>query len=242
MHTFFLLLGPLVALAIAILVVRRASTAKDLADLISAIASLAWPVVAVAIVSWFRPEVRAILSRVRKGEFLGMKFELDELQAKTEAAEATSSGIVSATGSAAGTSAASAEGARVEGAGSEAAQDAIEEVLREASRSPRLGLMLVSAKMERAIRDRAAETGLITVRRVMPRTVMVRVLEQAEQLSPEDADPLNLFYRVRNQIVHGGEAGDEEIARAIDSGTRLLGLLLSRPRPPRETVKRDDSG
>ena len=94
------------------------STAKDLADLISAIASLAWPVVAVAIVSWFRPEVRAILSRVRKGEFLGMKFELDELQAKTEAAEATSSGIVSATGSAAGTSAASAEGARVEGAGS----------------------------------------------------------------------------------------------------------------------------
>jgi len=38
---------------------------------------------------------------------------------------------------------------------------------------------------------------------------MVRVLEQAEQLSPEDADPLNLFYRVRNQIVHGGEAGDE---------------------------------
>ena len=67
------------------------------------------------------------------------------------------------------TSAASAEGARVEGAGSEAAQDAIEEVLREASRSPRLGLMLVSAKMERAIRDRAAETGLITVRRVMPR-------------------------------------------------------------------------
>ena len=88
MHTFFLLLGPLVALAIAILVVRRASTAKDLADLISAIASLAWPVVAVAIVSWFRPEVRAILSRVRKGEFLGMKFELDELQAKTEAAEA----------------------------------------------------------------------------------------------------------------------------------------------------------
>jgi len=102
--------------------------------------------------------------------------------------------------------------------------------------------MLVSAKMERAIRDRAAETGLITVRRVMPRTVMVRVLEQAEQLSPEDADPLNLFYRVRNQIVHGGEAGDEEIARAIDSGTRLLGLLLSRPRPPRETVKRDDSG
>jgi len=118
MHTFFLLLGPLVALAIAILVVRRASTAKDLADLISAIASLAWPVVAVAIVSWFRPEVRAILSRVRKGEFLGMKFELDELQAKTEAAEATSSGIVSATGSAAGTSAASAEGARVEGAGS----------------------------------------------------------------------------------------------------------------------------
>ena len=70
-HTLVPVLWTLVALVIAILIIRRASTAKDLADLISAIASLAWPVVTVAIVNWFRPEVRAILLRIRKGKFLG---------------------------------------------------------------------------------------------------------------------------------------------------------------------------
>lgn len=55
-HSLVLLLWPIVALVIAILVIRRASTAKDLADLISAFASLAWPVVTVAIVNWFRPK------------------------------------------------------------------------------------------------------------------------------------------------------------------------------------------
>jgi hypothetical protein len=44
--------------------------------------------VTLAIVNWFRPEIRAILARVKKGKFLGTEFELDELQVKTVAAEA----------------------------------------------------------------------------------------------------------------------------------------------------------
>src|SRR3984893_17916211 len=75
-HGVQLLLWPIVALMIGILAIRKASTAKDLADLISAFASLAWPVVALAIVKWFRPEIRAILSRIRKGKFLGQEIEL----------------------------------------------------------------------------------------------------------------------------------------------------------------------
>jgi uncharacterized protein YutE (UPF0331/DUF86 family) len=218
------------------------STAKELADLITAVASLTWPIVALAIVSWFRPEIRAILSRIRKGKFLGTEFELDELQAKTEAAEATSSTIISATGSASGTGSATAEGARAEGAGAEAVEDAIEEVLREASRSPRLGLMLLSAKIERAARELAADLALDVSRRPVPLNAMIRALVQAEQLPFEAAEALNLFNQVRNRIVHGHDADDEEVARAIDSGTRLLRLLLSRPRPPHETPKPTDGG
>jgi hypothetical protein len=86
-HSLLLLVWPLVTLIIAVLVIGRASTAKDLADLISAVASLMWPVVTVAMVNWFRPEIRATLSRIRKGKFLGQEIELDELQAKTVAAE-----------------------------------------------------------------------------------------------------------------------------------------------------------
>ena len=234
-HRLLLLLWPLFALVIAVLVLRLVSTAKELADLIAAVASLTWPLVALAIVSWFRPELRAILSRIRKGKILGTEFELDDLQAKTEAAEATASKIVSATGSAGGTSSATAEGARMEEAGStsaEAVLDEIEEVLREANRSPRLGLMLLSAKIERAARElAAADTSLPGFAGPRSLTIIVRQLVAGERLPQEAAEALYLFTRVRNRIVHGHDADDDEVVRAIDSGTRLLRLLLSQPRP-----------
>ena len=63
------------------------STAKELADLISALASLVWSLVPFAIIIWFGREIRAIAARIRRGKFLGQEIELDELQAKTEAAE-----------------------------------------------------------------------------------------------------------------------------------------------------------
>jgi hypothetical protein len=245
-HSLLLLLWPLVALVIAVLVIRLVSTAKELADLISAFASLTWPLVALAIVSWFRPEIRAILSRIRKGKFLGQEIELDELQARTEAAEATSSRIVSATGSAYGTSSATAEGVRVDGAGGvgeESVLDAIEEVLREASRSPRLGLMLLSVKIEIAARDLAADAGLEAIKGTPPPLIaVVRALLRAGRLTIEDGDALILFYQVRNRIVHGHDADDDEIARAIDSGTRLLRLLWSRPRSQAGAKTPEDGG
>jgi hypothetical protein len=239
-HSLLLLLWPLVALVIAVLVIRSVSTAKELADLISAFASLMWPIVALAIVSWFRPELRAILSRIRKGKFLGQEIELAELEAKTEAAEATSSMIVSATGSAAGTGSATAEGVGVETAriSAGAVQDEIDEVLREATRSPRLGLMLLSTKIERAARElAAADTRLPGFAGPRSLTILVRQLVAGERLPQEAAEALYLFTRVRNRIVHGDDADDEEVARAIDSGTRLLRLLLSRPRPSQQSEK-----
>jgi hypothetical protein len=235
-HSLLPLLWPIAAVVIVALVLRRASTAKDLADLISAFASPTWPVVILAIVNWFRPEIRAILSRIRKGKFLGQEIELDELQAKAEVAEAK---------------AAMAAGAMIQasagfhGSGTltaDVAQDAVEEVLREASRSPRLGLMLLSAKIERAARDLAADMDLDVSRRPVPLGTLIRGLTRAEQLTMDDAEALNLFMRVRGRIVHGHDADDDDIARAIDSGTRLLRLLLSRPRPQPEAKGPADDG
>jgi hypothetical protein len=234
-HSLFLLLWPLVALVIAILVIRRASTAKELSDLISALASLMWAFVPIVILISFTREIRVILSRIRKGKFLGQEIELDELQAKTEAAEATSSRIVSTTGSASGTGSATAEGVYVEGASAEIVQDAVEEVLREASRSPRLGLMLLSARIERAARELAADTGLTALNNPRPLSVVVGLLMSGGQLPHEAAEALNLFSQVRNRIIHGQDADDDEVPRAIDSGTRLLRLLLSQPRSRPQT-------
>ena len=78
--------------------------------------------------------------------------------------------------------------------------------------------MLLSAKIERAARELAAETDLDVSRRSVPLSIMIRSLVQAELLPFEAAEALNLFNQVRNQIVHGHDADDDEIARAIDFG------------------------
>jgi hypothetical protein len=239
-HTLFLVLWPIVALIIAVLVVRRASTAKDLADLISALASLTWPVVIIAIVSWFRPEIRAILSRIRKGKFLGQEIELAELEAKTVAAEVkaelqiVSGGVSAPLGD-----------VKIEATGTVRAgvvDDAIEEVLREAARSPKLGLMLLSTKIERAIRELIADTPYNRSRSALRPRAMADALQQAGQLSRETSQAVGLFLSVRNRIVHGEEMDYDEITRAIDSGSRLLRLLLSSQRPPAETASPPDGG
>lgn len=230
-HSLFVLLWPLVALVIAILVIGRASTAKELSDLISALASLMWASVPIAILISFSQEIRAILSRIKKGKLFGMEFELDELQAKTEAAEVS---VVAPEGD-------DEFYEHTITVGAAPAENEIEEVLREAARSPKLGLMLLSSKVERAIRELIADTPSNRRSALRPRA-MAEALASGGQLSQETSQAVGLFLSVLNRIVHGGDADDDEIARAIDSGTRLLRLLLSRPRPSAETAKGPDGG
>jgi hypothetical protein len=189
------------------------------------------------IVGWFRPEIQTVLSRIRKGKFPGQEIELQELQAElqakteeTESAEANTV-VISGASSETGTGSVSAEGTSVDVTNNlpPATADAeIEEVLREAARSPRMGLMLLSAKMERAARELASVYGEGTSRMNLSLSMLIRRLVEAEQLTREDAADLGLFNQIRNRIVHGHDADDGKIARAIDSGTRLPRILLAR--------------
>jgi hypothetical protein len=247
-HSLLLaVLWPLVVLLIALLALRHVTSAKDVADLISATASLLWPIIAITVVTWFRPELRALLARIRKGKFLGQEIELDELQAKTEEAEEAEeteaitvkiSGAASATGA----GSVSPKSERLEAAGKAgfvALESEIDEVLREAGGSPRIGLMRLSAKMERAARELASDVGLGSTHTNLSLSKIIRQLVEAGQLTREDAAALGVFNRVRNQIVHGYDAEDAEIARAIDSGTRLLRILLARQRQPNGMTEAD---
>jgi len=214
-------LWPVVVLITAIAAFTKASTGKEFADILQAIASLAWPAAALIIAYWFRFEIRALLARIRKGKGFGIEFELDELRDKTEAAEVKAQ--------------LSPEAGRQEDQTSHvqatvAEQAEIEEVLRESARSPRLGLMLLASKIERASRDLIEMRQMgSTLRR--PRTLRETINRLvAEELIPAEAEEaLYLFYDVRNRIVHGRDADDDEVARAIDSGSRLLRLLLRIP-------------
>ena len=57
-------LWPIVVLIIAIAAFAKAATGKDLADIIQALASLAWPAAALTMAYWFRVEIRALLDQM----------------------------------------------------------------------------------------------------------------------------------------------------------------------------------
>jgi hypothetical protein len=55
------------------------------------------------------------------------------------------------------------------------------------------------------------------------------ILRQKEALPSHVTDSLKLFWRVRNQLVHGRTASDDDILRAIDSGNTILKAIRSIP-------------
>ena len=50
---------------------------KLIIELISAIAKLLWPIIALVIILIFRKDIAALLTRVRKGKLFGQEVELD---------------------------------------------------------------------------------------------------------------------------------------------------------------------
>jgi hypothetical protein len=234
---FRFMLWPAAAVVAVILIIRQATNAKDLADLLRAVASLGWPLVVVLGMHWFRAEIRSLLGRIRKGKLLGNEFELDALESKAVQAEEKAEEKAQAVGQielrgegrieASATVVLPDQTIQATGAvRSASADDAIGEVLNEASRSPPLGLMLLSSKLERAAQDLAADAGIADGRQ-RPLRFLVESLVRSEILPREVGDALVIFSRVRNRVVHGHDASEEEIIRAIDSGIKLLRTVLT---------------
>jgi hypothetical protein len=110
------------------------------------------------------------------------------------------------------------------------ADEVVTEVLQEAAWSPKVGLMLLSAELERAVRTLWMTTGWgqpqprFTLRQGVERLVQLGVLTQSA------ASALAVFQSVRNEIIHGGRvASDDEVIRALDAAIPLLWAVLAVP-------------
>jgi hypothetical protein len=116
-----------------------------------------------------------------------------------------------------------------------AAEDSIDavvdEVLSEAARSPRVGLMLLSAELERVVRRLLLSSGWGDRRSTTSLRLGVQRLVEVGVLTASAASALSLFTTVRNEIVHGVRvASEEEVLRAIDAGIPLLRAIGAIPR------------
>ncbi len=189
------------------------TTSHVIAEIINAIASLLWPLITACAIYLFRTEIRDLLRRlshIKKGKLFGTEIELDEkldqLTVDTEKAKEITAGpdILSTKGS------------------DEPVKQLEQQLLRDSTKSPRISLIALSEEIDRRMRQLLAASGW---HRSFTDTSMSgsveRLLAQGS-LPRHVSGSVKLFQEVRNKIIHGSIATDEEVVRAVDAGFTLL--------------------
>lgn len=195
----------------------------NVAQLISAIAQLLWPLVAFAAILMFRPQLTDLLQRLRKGKLFGQEIELGDSLAKLEeSANAAQSEVARLPPS-------SEQGTADNGSREQTdAASAIDRVITTAAQSPTAALVLLAAELEREVRQLLASLGLLRGRRSVP--IRQAIAELDEYGLPRHVpSSLRLFWEVRHRLVHGHSASDSDTLSAIDSGIAIMRALKAVP-------------
>jgi hypothetical protein len=208
-----------------------ALTTPEATEIFRVLTSLAWPAVVLTALVLFRKELAALSRRVTKGKAgpveIELDRELDQLLMTTAAATKTLPPAQVTNHGTAGTG-----------------ESQVRDVLREATHSPKLALIELSAEIERRSLEVVASTGHLEGQRRPPFSQMLNRLE----LSPPTQEAARQFRQVRNRLVHGMDATEAEILRALDLGLSLLDAINRLPhevhyvREPRVEVFRDEAG
>jgi len=190
-------------------------TVGELATLLKAITDFVWAAIAAGALIAFRREIRQLFGRLRKGKVGNIEIELDQLQKTTEEAAREIPIIVSDEAKALPL----------------LANDALlppKPVSRpeDVATSPKLAIVLLAATIEREVRAFIAATGHSQGRRLLPLHLELERLELPRHL----VSAVRQFWNVRNRVVHGRDATEEEALRAMDSGLSILETLRSIPR------------
>jgi hypothetical protein len=89
--------------------------------------------------------------------------------------------------------------------------------------------MLISAEIERQLRELTINTGLSQRQQLLQSAQAWHVVAQTFGLPQHVLSTVGLFRSARNSIVHGFSPSDDEVLRAIDSGIILLRTLTAIP-------------
>jgi hypothetical protein len=107
------------------------------------------------------------------------------------------------------------------------APDPVDKILQESARSPKAALLLLAAEIEKELRRVLLGSGWHAGQEIHGIRQGFDILTRLEVLPKHVAGSVRLFSEMRNKLVHGGNATDDDILRAIDSGVTILKTLRS---------------
>jgi hypothetical protein len=206
---------------------------EHIAPIVQALASLAWPFFAFTVLFVLKREITAAIRRITKAEFFGQKVELRaelaELNVSTVASEKEVQELPPPFTLPAEMGQYSGEPAMLPPPNQQESFDAAtKSILQQAANDPKLAVMAVSAELEKQARQALAALGLLGDRR------LISLSEALNELTKYGfplhlISTLRLFLDVRNKIVHGVTATNDDALSALDSGLRLLRALSALP-------------
>jgi hypothetical protein len=216
----------------------NAMSTKELTELIKAVADLLWPIFAFVVFGKFRKPLVRLLPRLKKGKFFGQEIELEESLAKAEVlASAAAQDIVPLPSPTSDTPPAT-----------DPADSVIAEVLRTVERNPKAALLQLTHALERELRTVLATSGLLSELRRQTLLDGFRLLDSRGSLPKHLLRSVELFLDIRNRIVHGHEATDDDVLRAVDIGVLIYRSLVAVPHEtfvvthPSVEIYSDDGG
>lgn len=196
-------------------------------QMIEALAKLAsatlWPLVAIFLAVLFKGEVSSIVRRIKSGKVFGNEFVLgEELDRLAETVETATKEIPNPP------STITADGA--EESRFKAIEKDEEKVISLASENPELGIILLARKIEEEMRRLLAISGHLGGQHSISYHDMAEYLGKNAAVSENLRKSIELFWGIRNKIVHGHrDIRQEELIRTIDIGLTVLSAIRALP-------------
>lgn len=192
----------------------------QIAPVLQAVAALGWVCFAFVALLLFKSELTQALGRLSEGELFGQKFKLGNDLERLEISVAATEREAQETPSGQHQSPVTEEGEEVD--------VLVATILRQAAKSPKVALILLAAELEKAARHALARRGLLGGRSFVP---TIQALSELQQYGfpPNMSGSLRLFNEIRNKIVHGVSATDDDALRALDSGITILRAVAALP-------------
>lgn len=179
--------------------------------LIKAISTILWPITTLIIVLIFKKPITELISRIQKGQLFGNVFEFsDEIKKLDSSLEKAK--------------------AEIPYSFDNKSDDKYFNILNKSIENPEIGILMVSAELEKKIRQIFSLTGLSNNHSYNNILQSFDILEKSGYISINTIKSLRIFLDIRNKIAHGFSIDkSNNVVGMLDMGIGLLKLVDSIP-------------
>lgn len=191
---------------------------KCINELIISLSKLAWPIFTFTFILIFRKNISSLLPRLKKGKLFGQEFELDSFKEQVQKTESEVQKRLS-------------DVEKYKKIDTEESDDS-QIILKAATADPKLGIIQLATIIEKNIRLLAGSLGFIDVKSTISVKQIFKILVESGDVPKHAIKSLQIFWELRNKIVHGRNVKDTKmILEILDIGLDLLKSIKSLPHP-----------